>query len=67
MDRRERKRRASLIGIGPAGLQQNGLLTDEDLSIEWNFIQQQTKKTNVPVSIAHDMTLLKEVQKELGI
>jgi hypothetical protein len=34
---------------------------------EWSFIQQQTKKTNVPVSIAHDMTLLKEVQRELGM
>ena len=31
------------------------------------LIQQQTKKTNVPVAIAHDMTPLTEVQKELGI
>jgi hypothetical protein len=43
------------------------MLTDDDLSIEWGFIQQQTKKSNVPVSVAHDMTLLREVQRELGI
>jgi hypothetical protein len=43
------------------------MLTDEDLSIEWGFIQQQTKKNTVPVSIAHDMTLLREAQKELGM
>jgi hypothetical protein len=43
------------------------MLTDDDLSIEWNFIQQQTKKANVPVSIAHDMTLLREAQRELGM
>jgi hypothetical protein len=43
------------------------MLTDDDLSIEWNFIQQQTKKTNVPVAIAYDMTLLREVQHELGM
>ena len=43
------------------------MLTDEDLAIEWSFIQQQTKKFNVPVSIAHDMSLLREVQRELGM
>jgi len=53
--------------LAKPGFSKNGLLTDDDLSIEWTFIQQQTKKTNVPVSIAHDMTLLKEVQAELGI
>jgi len=56
----------SLELAGP-GFSRNGLLTDDDLSIEWSFIQQQTKKTNVPVSVAYDMTLLKEAQKELGI
>jgi hypothetical protein len=28
---------------------------------------QQTKKTQIPVSIAHDMILLQEVQRELGL
>jgi len=53
--------------VSKAGFSPNGLLTDEDLSIEWGFIQQETKKTGVPVSIAHDMTLLREVQKEMGV
>jgi len=48
-------------------LSKNGMLSDDDLALEWGFIQQQTRKANVPVSIAHDMSLLKEVQKELGI
>ena len=55
------------LDLAKPGFSKNGLLTDDDLSIEWGFIQQQTKKTNVPVSIAHDMTLLKEVQRELGM
>ncbi|MBM4297053.1 MAG: ABC transporter substrate-binding protein [Deltaproteobacteria bacterium] len=55
------------LELAKPGISKNGLLTDEDLSIEWGFIQQQTKKTAVPVSVAHDMTLLKEVQRELGI
>jgi NitT/TauT family transport system substrate-binding protein len=58
---------ARVYDLSKAGFSANGLLTDEDLSIEWGFIQQETKKTNVPVSVAHDMTLLREVQKELGL
>lgn len=58
---------ARTYDISKAGFSANGLLTDEDLSIEWGFIQQETKKTNVPVSVAHDMALLREVQKEMGI
>jgi len=54
------------LELAKPGFSKNGMLTDEDLSIEWGFIQQQTKKTNVPVSIAHDMTLLREVLRELG-
>jgi len=54
------------LDLAKPGFSKNGMLTDDDLSIEWGFIQQQTKKTNVPVSIAHDMTLLKEAQRELG-
>jgi len=55
------------LELAQPGFSKNGMLTDDDLGIEWNFIQQQTKKPNVPVSVAYDMTLLKEAQKELGI
>ena len=55
------------LELAKPGFSKNGLLTDDDFSIEWSFIQQQTKKTQVPVSIAHDMTLLREVQREMGL
>jgi NitT/TauT family transport system substrate-binding protein len=55
------------LELAKPGFSKNGLLTDDDLSIEWGFIQQQTKKTHVPVSIAHDMALLREVQREMGL
>ena len=55
------------LELAKPGFSKNGLLTDDDLSMEWGFIQQQTKKTQVPVSIAHDMTLLREVQREMGL
>ena len=62
-----RKRTRSARSISPNPASAKSVFTDDDLSIEWGFIQQQTKKTNVPVSIAHDMTLLREVQRELGM
>ena len=55
------------LELAKPGFSKNGLVTDDDLSIEWGFIQQQTKKTNVPVAIAYDMTLLGEVRRELGM
>ena len=55
------------LELAKPGFSKNGLLTDDDLSIEWGFIQQQTKKTHMPVSIAHDMALLREVQREMGL
>jgi NitT/TauT family transport system substrate-binding protein len=55
------------LELAKPGFSKNGLVSDDDLSIEWAFIQQQTKKTNVPVSLAHDRTLLKEAQRELGM
>jgi NitT/TauT family transport system substrate-binding protein len=55
------------LELAKPGFSKNGLVGDDDLSIEWGFIQQQTKKPNVPVSVAHDMTLLKEAQRELGM
>jgi hypothetical protein len=54
------------LDLAKLGFSRNGMLTDDDLAIEWSFLQQQTKKTNVPVSIALDMSLLQEVQAELG-
>ena len=53
--------------LSRVGFSKNGYASDDDLSIEWNFIQQETKKTTVPVSVARDFTLLAEVQRELGI
>ena len=67
MNQIDEKTAARTYDISKPGFSANGLLTDEDLSIEWGFIQQETKKTGVPVSIAYDMTLLREVQKELGL
>jgi NitT/TauT family transport system substrate-binding protein len=55
------------LELANPGFSKNGMLSDDDLSIEWSFIQQQTKKTNVPVSVAHDMSLLREAQRELGM
>jgi ABC-type nitrate/sulfonate/bicarbonate transport system substrate-binding protein len=55
------------LELAQPGFSKNGMLADEDLAIEWGFIQQQTKKTNMPVSIAHDMSLLREAQRELGM
>ena len=55
------------LDLAKPGFSKNGMITDDDLGIEWGFIQQQTKKTNVPVSIAHDMSLLREAQRELGM
>ncbi len=55
------------LELAKPGFSKNGLLTDDDLTIEWSFIQQQTKKTHVPVSLAHDMALLREVQREMGL
>lgn len=58
---------ARTYDISKVGFSTNGFVTDDDLSIEWGFIQQETRKTHVPVSIARDMTLLREAQRELGI
>ena len=55
------------LDLAKPGFSKNGMLGDEDLSIEWTFIQQQTKKTAVPVSTAYDMSLLREAHTELGM
>jgi NitT/TauT family transport system substrate-binding protein len=67
MNQIDEKTAARTYDVSKPGFSLNGLLTDEDLSIEWGFIQQETKKTGVPVSIAYDMTLLREAQKELSL
>lgn len=58
---------ARSLDLAKPGFSKNGLIGDDDLSIEWSFIQQQTKKTGVPVSMAYDMSLLREAQRELGL
>ncbi|HEY1233079.1 MAG TPA: ABC transporter substrate-binding protein [Candidatus Binatia bacterium] len=55
------------LELAKPGFSKNGILTDDDLSIEWGFIQQQTKKSNIPVSTAYDMSPLREVQAEMGL
>jgi len=55
------------LDLAKPGFSKTGTLADDDLSIEWSFIQQQTRKANVSVSMAHDMSLLREVQRELGM
>jgi ABC-type nitrate/sulfonate/bicarbonate transport system substrate-binding protein len=53
--------------LAKPGFSRNAWVGDDDLSLEWSFIQQQTKRMSVPVSVAHDMTLLKEAQRDLRI
>jgi NitT/TauT family transport system substrate-binding protein len=55
------------LDLAKPGFSKNGVVGDDDLSVEWSFIQQQTKRTGVPVSVAYDMSLLREAQKELGV
>jgi NitT/TauT family transport system substrate-binding protein len=55
------------LELAKPGFSKNGMVGDEDLNIEWTFIQQQTKKTGIPVSVAYDMGPLREAQKELGL
>jgi NitT/TauT family transport system substrate-binding protein len=63
----EQKDALRSLELAKPGFSKNGMLTDEDLGIEWGFIQQQTKKSTVPVSIAYDMSLLREAQQEIGL
>jgi len=54
------------LELAKPGFSKDGMLTDDALRFEWGFIQQQAKK-HVPVSVAHDLSLLREVQGELGM
>lgn len=53
--------------LSKAGFSKNGFAGDDDLSIEWSFLQQETRRTHVPVSVARDFTLLAEAQQQLGM
>ena len=53
--------------LSKEGFSRNGNVTDEDLSFEWNLLKEATKKTNVSVSNARDLTILRKVQKEMGV
>jgi NitT/TauT family transport system substrate-binding protein len=55
------------LELAKPGFSRNAWVGDDDLSLEWSFIQQQTKRSTVPVSVAHDMALLKEAQRDLKI
>jgi NitT/TauT family transport system substrate-binding protein len=55
------------LDLAKPGFSRNGMVGDDDLGIEWAFIQRQTKKTATPVSVAYDMGLLREAQRELGM
>jgi ABC-type nitrate/sulfonate/bicarbonate transport system substrate-binding protein len=53
--------------LSKEGFSRNGNASDEDLSNEWNILKEATKKTNVSVASARDFTILRKVQKDLGI
>jgi NitT/TauT family transport system substrate-binding protein len=55
------------LELAKPGFSKNGIVGNEDLNIEWGFIQQQTKKTGTPVSVAYDMGPLREAHRELGM
>ncbi|MBI4522383.1 MAG: ABC transporter substrate-binding protein [Deltaproteobacteria bacterium] len=52
--------------LSKVGYSKNGFVSDEELSIEWEFVRRETKRINIPVSVARDFTLLAEVRRELG-
>lgn len=53
--------------LSKVGFSKDGAAGDDELGIEWQLIQQETKKSGVPVSVARDFTLLEEAQRELGM
>jgi NitT/TauT family transport system substrate-binding protein len=58
---------ARAYDLSKEGFSKNGNVSDEDLSFEWNLLKEATKKTNVSVTSARDLTILRKVQKELGV
>lgn len=53
--------------LSKEGFSKNGYASDDDLGIEWEFIQQETKRSQIPISVARDFRLLEDAQRELGI
>ena len=58
---------ARAYDLSEEGFSRNGYVTDDDLSVEWNILKEATKKTNVSITAARDFTILRKVQKDLGI
>jgi ABC-type nitrate/sulfonate/bicarbonate transport system substrate-binding protein len=58
---------ARAYDLSEEGFSRNGYVTDDDLSFEWNILKEATKKTNVSITAARDFTILRKLQKDLGI
>jgi ABC-type nitrate/sulfonate/bicarbonate transport system substrate-binding protein len=58
---------ARVYDLSKEGFSRDGFVTDDDLSFEWNILKEATKKTNVSIAAVHDFTILRKVQKDLGI
>lgn len=58
---------ARTYDLSKEGFSRDGYVTDDDLSFEWNILKEATKKTNVSITATHDFTILRKVQRELGV
>jgi len=58
---------ARAYDLSKEGFSRDGYVTDDDLSFEWNILKEATKKTNASIAAAHDFTILRKVQKDLGM
>jgi ABC-type nitrate/sulfonate/bicarbonate transport system substrate-binding protein len=58
---------ARAYDLSEEGFSRNAYVTDNDLSFEWNILKEATKKTNVSITAARDFTILRKLQKDLGI
>jgi ABC-type nitrate/sulfonate/bicarbonate transport system substrate-binding protein len=58
---------ARAYDLSKAGFSENGYVTDDDLSFEWKILNATAKKTNVSIAAARDFSLLRKVQKQLGM
>ena len=53
--------------LSKAGFSENGYVTDDDLSFEWKILNATAKKPNTAIAAARDFSLLRKVQKQLGM
>jgi len=67
LDSRHRKGRAPFAGVGPSPVQQERHADRRRSQYRMEFHSAADQETSVPVSIAHDMTLLRDVQTEMGL